>query len=148
MTAETQARQAADQARAAEFKQREAAESDRAEADKQRAAAEVNHRKAKAAVDKYFTLVSENKLFDVPGLELAASLVVRTAVLADAAVTQLRLSSIYLALNRIDVFIAAIRRALDIVDRLRRDHPDAIEVTIPRLEQALHDAHGPELLVV
>ncbi len=143
LTAETQARQAADEARAAEIKQRKAAESDRAEANKQRSAAEVNHRKAKAAVDKYFTLVSENKLFDVPGLEslrkelLEAALefyegaaLERTsdaAVLIDAAVTQLRLSSIYLALNRIDDFIVAIRRALDVVDRLGRDHPNSGE---------------------
>jgi serine/threonine protein kinase/tetratricopeptide (TPR) repeat protein len=117
------------------------AQDERREADKQRALAEANYQKAKAAVDKYFTLVSESTLFDVPGLEplrkdlLEAAVefyqgaaVERSndpAVLADVAQTHLRVSSTYGALNRADDFIDAVRRALDVIDRLRRNHPDA-----------------------
>ncbi|MBI2826104.1 MAG: protein kinase [Planctomycetia bacterium] len=140
-TAEAEQRQIAEEARSAEVLQRKVAEAERSEAEKHRAAAEANYQKAKAAVDKYFTLVSESKLFEVPGLQplrkdlLESALefyegaaVERSsdpAVLADMAVTHLRMSSIYLALDRADDFIAAIRRALDVIDRLRRDHAGA-----------------------
>ncbi|MEX0676947.1 MAG: protein kinase [Pirellulales bacterium] len=117
------------------------AQDEQAEAEKQRATAEANYHKAKAAVDKYFTLVSESTLLDVPGLQplrkdlLEAALefykgaaLERTsdpAVLVDVALTHLRVGSMYYALNRLDDFFDAMDRALDVIDRLRRDHPQA-----------------------
>jgi serine/threonine protein kinase/tetratricopeptide (TPR) repeat protein len=147
-TAEAEQRSVAEAARSAEATQRQIAEehrklaeAERSEAEKHRAAAEANYRKAKAAVDKYFTLVSESKLFEVPGLQPLRKDLLESAlefyegaalerasdptVLIDVAATHLRVSSIYLALDRADDFVAAIRRALDVIDRLRREHPDA-----------------------
>ena len=119
-----------------------AAEAERAEASdcaetKQRATAEANYQKARATVDKYFTLVSESKLLDVPGLQVLRSDLLEAAaqfykdasqermadpaVLADLAAAQLRLFQIYLAVNQVDDGIAAMRSALAIVDQLRRD---------------------------
>jgi serine/threonine protein kinase/tetratricopeptide (TPR) repeat protein len=127
------------EARAAEAEQRKAAETERAEAEKQRAQADANFRKAKLAVDKYFTLVSESKLFDVPGLEslrkdlleaavefYEGSALERTddpALLAELAATYLRVSQVDIALNRLDDGFPRYMKALDIVERLRREHP-------------------------
>jgi tetratricopeptide (TPR) repeat protein len=117
------------------------AQDERREAEKQRAQTEMNFNKAKAAVDEYFTLVSESKLFDVPGLQplrkelleaalrfYKSSAVERTddpAVLAELAATHLRLSQIYLAIGRTDDSVEAMRTALDCVDSLRHDHATA-----------------------
>lgn len=115
------------------------AQDERLEAERQRAEAEANFKKAKAAVDKYFTLVSESTLFDVPGLEplrkdlleaaaefYEGAALERTddpALLADLATTHLRVGEIYRVLNRPDDWVAAIGRALNVIDRLRREHP-------------------------
>jgi hypothetical protein len=117
------------------------AQDERREADRQRAQADANFRKAKAAVDKYFTLVSESTLFDVPGLQplrkelleaalqfYKSSAVERTndpTVLADLAVTYMRVSQVSHTVDRNDDAIAAIDRALEVIDRLRRDFPQA-----------------------
>ncbi len=119
------------------------AEDQRTEAEQQRAQAEANFQKAPQAVDEYFTLVSESTLFNVPELQplrkelLEAALRFyqgfaqdRTndpAVLADLAVTYLRVCEIDSANDRNDDAIAALDRALDIIERLRREHPRATE---------------------
>ena len=141
---------AANAARASEAEQRRiaddqrmAAENERTEADKQRAAAEANFQKARIAVDKYFTLVSESTLLDVPGLQPLRKDLLEAALqfyegytqergsdpnlLVDLAVTYLRLGQVYLALDRTNDCVAATSKALDLVTRLRRDHPQARE---------------------
>ncbi|HEX5447114.1 MAG TPA: hypothetical protein VFW87_25080, partial [Pirellulales bacterium] len=157
LVAETKARTEADVARAAEAEQRRLAqteqskaeeqraiaEAERAKADAQRAVAEANYQKAREAVDKYFTLVSESKLLDVPGLQplrkelLEAALlfyqgaaVQRTddpVVLADLAVTYLRVAIICLTVDRSDETVAALNQALDVIDRLRSEFPNEQE---------------------
>jgi hypothetical protein len=113
------------------------ADTERAEADKQRITAEANYQKARAAVDKYFTLVSETRLLDVPGLqplrkdllEAAAHFykdasqerMADPAMLADLVAAQFRLSQVFLAVNEVDDSLAAVHSALDIVQQLRRD---------------------------
>ncbi len=116
------------------------AQDERLDAEKQRAQAEANFQKAKAAVDKYFTLVSDSTLLDVPGLEslrkdllesalefyedFSRSRVDDAAVLTDVAATYLRMSAIYHALNRADDSIAAIQSSLDVIERVQRDAPE------------------------
>ena len=133
----------AETARTAEAKQRKIAEAERSEAEKQRALAEANFQKARKAVDEYFTLVSESKLFDVPGtqplrrelLETAiryyqAMLAERAedpAVLADLTVAHLYMSVVYHELDRNDDSLVAIKSAIELAERLRRDYPHAVE---------------------
>ena len=123
--------------------ERDRAVADRAAEADQRREAEANFQKARAAVDEYFTLVSESKLLDVPGLQplrkdlLEAALrfyekfaVERTddpGVLADLAVTHLRVAEVYLTFGRTDDTLASLAKALDVIDRLRRDYPAATE---------------------
>jgi serine/threonine protein kinase/tetratricopeptide (TPR) repeat protein len=146
----THAEHVAQVARLDESKQRDLAESRqkdaddaRAEAETQRAVAEANFQKARKTVDEYFTLVSENTLLDVPGLQplrkellegalrfyeqTAADRANDPAVLADLAITRLRLAHIYLMLDRLNDSIPANQRALDIVDRLLAEYPDATD---------------------
>jgi serine/threonine protein kinase/tetratricopeptide (TPR) repeat protein len=108
-------------------------------ADAERAEAEANFQKARAAVDKYFTLVSESTLLDVPGLQplrmkllesaldfyrgLANEHVNDPAVLADLAVTYIRFAEINHANDRNDSAVEAVDQALVVIDRLRREHP-------------------------
>ena len=141
-------RKSADAARISEAERRNVAESERAEALKQRAAAEANFHKARAAVDEYFTLVSESTLLEVPGLQPLRKDLLEAAirfyekssesrtndptVLADTAITYLRVGMIYFSLNRTDDSIAAIRKALNIVDRLRSEGAEAID-QLPRV---------------
>lgn len=117
------------------------AQNERREAETQRAQSEANFKKAKAAVDEYFTLVSESKLFDVPGLQplrkelleaalrfYKSSAVERTndpTVLADLAVTYMRVAEINHTVDRNEDAIAATNQALAVIDRLRRDFPQA-----------------------
>src|SRR5262249_46642166 len=84
-------------------------------------------------------LVSESKLFDVPGLqplrkellEAALRFYKETAnqrsadpgVLADLAVTYLQVCLIYTALDRNDDALVAAAQALDVIDRLRQQCP-------------------------
>jgi len=137
LTTEQSARREAEKARADEAEQRRAAESQREEARIQRAAAETNYQKARQAVDRYFTLVSESKLLDVPGLQplrkelLEAALgyysdlsVARPndpAAQADVAASLLRLALVYRSLNRVDDSLKAIGQALDVIDRMPKD---------------------------
>jgi tetratricopeptide (TPR) repeat protein len=105
--------------------------------------ATLNLQKARAAVDESFTTISENKLLDVPGLQPLRKDLLESALrfyqdfalersddpraMADLAVTYLRVSQINTALDRNDDAIVAVRQALDIVDRLRREHPKDLE---------------------
>jgi len=109
----------------------------------QHAKAEENLQKARHAVDEYFTLVSESKLLDVPGLQPLRKELLEAAlryyeefaqehtsdpqVLADLAVTHLRVAEVYLAIERTDDSLASCARALDVIDRLRRDYPSAVK---------------------
>src|SRR5262249_30074444 len=120
----------------------------RAAETEQRKVAEANYQKAKAAVDKYFTQVSESTLLDVPGLQslrkdlLESSLefyqgaaLDRTSdpaglvdgALLHLAVAHLRVGYMYYALDRFEDHLDKVDRALDVIDRLRRDHPQAGE---------------------
>jgi eukaryotic-like serine/threonine-protein kinase len=122
---------------------RAAATEQRTEAEKQHVQSEANFQLARKTVDEYFTLVSESKLFDVPGLQplrtnlLEAALRFykelgnrrsnEPAVMADLAVTYLRVAVVYHVTDRNDDAVAALRNGLEIVERLRRDHPGAAE---------------------
>ncbi len=133
---ETAARNEAVVARAAEAGQRR-------EAERQREQAEANFARARKAVDEYFTLVSESKLFDVPGLqplrrellEAALRFYKETAnersndpgLLADLAVSYLRVCFIDIVLDRNEDALAAARQALDVIDRLLREYPGRTE---------------------
>jgi serine/threonine protein kinase/tetratricopeptide (TPR) repeat protein len=119
------------------------AESALSEAQKQRELADANFQKARQAVDEYFTLVSESKLLDVPGMQtlrkelLEAALryyqAMRSerandpAVLADLVVAQIHVANVYHELDRNDDALAAIELAVAQAERLRRDYPHAVE---------------------
>jgi serine/threonine protein kinase/tetratricopeptide (TPR) repeat protein len=123
----------------------EAVRATRAEhsAEIRRAEAEDNHQKARQAVDEYFTLVSDSKLLDVPGLRplrkdlLEAALRYYQgmqdrrsddpAVLADVAATSLRVAVIYHVLDRNDDCLAAMEAAMPLAEQLRRDYPDSVK---------------------
>jgi len=139
--AEAEQRQIAEAARAAESEQRKIAEAERSEAERQRELAESNFKRARETVDEYFTLVSESKLFDIPGmqplrkelLEAALRFYEKTAVertndpaaLVDLAVTYIRVSTINHTVDRNDDALVALDRSLDVVDRLRHQFPEA-----------------------
>jgi serine/threonine protein kinase/tetratricopeptide (TPR) repeat protein len=119
------------------------AEAARSEAQTQRELAEANFQKARQAVDEYFTIVSESKLLDVPGMQplrkelLEAALryyqAMRNeraddpAVLADLVVAQLHVTNIYHELDRNDDSVAALESAVALAERLRHDYPLAVE---------------------
>jgi serine/threonine protein kinase/tetratricopeptide (TPR) repeat protein len=122
---------------------RAAATEQRAEAEKQREQSEANFQHARKTVDEYFTLVSESKLLDVPGLQPLRTELLEAAlrfyktlgnrrsndpaVVADLAVTYLRVAVVYHVTDRNDDAVAALRNGLEVVERLRRDHPGAAE---------------------
>jgi serine/threonine protein kinase len=99
--------------------------------------AEENFQKARDAVNEYFTLVSQNKLLHMPGLEplrrdlLEAALRYyegmldrnenNPAVMADIAATHLRVGTIFHYLDRNDDALAAVNKALPIVEQLLHD---------------------------
>ena len=139
-TDEARQRRIAEHERSEAEKRRALAESQRNDANEQRRQAEANLQQARRAVDEYFTLVSESTLLDVPGLQplrrglLEAALrfyegfaVERTndpASLADLAVTYMRVAEIYHVTDRNNDAIAAIDKALPVIDRLRREFPN------------------------
>ena len=130
----TRAEHAAEAARSSETLQR-------TEAERQSEQAKANYESARSAVDSYFTLVSENKLLDVPGLqplrtdlleaalrfyrELAAKQPDDPAMLADLAVTYLRVGVVYHTTDRNDDAILALKSGLEVVKQLRGNHPGA-----------------------
>jgi len=142
----TRAEQVAEAARLGESQQRKTTEEERNAANaarsaeaQQRQIAEENARKARQAVDDYFTLVSESQLLDVPGLQPLRKKLLESAftyyesfrnqnggdsiVRAELAATQLRLAQVYLQNNRIDDSIEAMDQSLDLVEELLREQP-------------------------
>jgi len=113
------------------------------DADIRRAEAETNHQRARQAIEEYFTLVSESKLLDIPGLQPLRKSLLDSALryyqemltqrdtdpqaLADIALAYLRVANICCEVDRNDDAVAALEAALDAVDRLRREHPQARE---------------------
>ena len=103
--------------------------------------AEINVKRARQAVDEYFTMVSQSKLFDVPSLQPLRKDLLEAAVryyqtllgdrgddpalIADLAVAHLRLAEVYHEVDRNDDGIDALASGLDLVERLRRKYPDA-----------------------
>src|SRR5262249_53767246 len=142
-TAEAEQRRSAEAERAKAEEQRAVAEAERSKADAQRAVAEANYQKAREAVDKYFTLVSESTLLDVPGLQplrkelleaalkfyqgLAAERTGDPAVLAALAVTYMRLAMINHTVDQNDDAVIALDQALKVIGRLRSEFPDQRE---------------------
>jgi serine/threonine protein kinase len=126
----------AEEARKAEAAQRQIAEG-------QRQQAEQNLKRARQAVDQYFTRVSQSKLFDVPTLQPLRKDLLEDAVryyqtllsergdnpalLTDLAVADLRLAEIYHEVDRNDDAIDAMASGLELVERLRSKYPDAKE---------------------
>ena len=117
------------------------AELAQAEAENQRKQAEANFQQARRAVDEYFTIVSEDKLLEVPGLEslrndlmeaalrfyerFADQRTADPAALADLAITYSQIGEIYSSTDRNEEAVVAFGRSLDVVDRLLRDFPEA-----------------------
>jgi serine/threonine protein kinase/tetratricopeptide (TPR) repeat protein len=136
LEAEAAARAEAERASKAEAEQRQIA-------DRQRQQAEENLKRARQAVDQYFTRVSQSKLFDEPTLlplrkELLedAARYYRTllsdrgedpALLADLAVADLRLAEINHEVDRNDDAIDTMASGLELVERLHSKFPDAKE---------------------
>ena len=137
---EAEQRIVAEEERIEAEKQRTLAEAQRNDANEQRRQAEANLQKARKAVDEYFTLVSESTLLDVPGLQPLRKELLEAALrfyegfaterkndpaaLADLAVTYMRVAEICHVTDRNDDAIAAIDKALDTIDRLRREFPN------------------------
>ncbi len=136
LQAEAAARADAERASQAEAAQRQIAEQERQQA-------EENLKRARQAVDQYFTRVSQSKLFDVPTLlplreELLedAARYYQTlldergdspALLADLAVADFRLAEIDHEVDRNDDAIDALASGLDLVERLHTKYPKAKE---------------------
>jgi serine/threonine-protein kinase len=110
---------------------------------RERSKAEANFRQARAAVDRYFTTVSESKLLDVPGLQPlrqelldAASLYYHdflqkrgddAAVRADAAAASFRIGWINRALGRPREALVNLQTSATLYERLVREHPGVVE---------------------
>ena len=109
----------------------------------QRQEAQINLLRARQVVDESFTLVSQSKLFDVPGLQSLRKVLLEAAVryyqtllrekgndpalLADLAVAHLRVAQIDHEVDRNTDAINALEAALDVVERLRREAPAATD---------------------
>jgi serine/threonine protein kinase len=101
--------------------------------------AEANFRKARDAVDRSFTLVSESDLFDAAGLEPLRKKLLEGALeyykefvdqapgdptlQAELAAAHFRIWQIYRSVNRYADSLAALRTALDIAEKVRREYP-------------------------
>jgi len=136
LQAEAAARADAERASKAEAAQRQIAEQERQQA-------EENLKRARQAVDQYFTRVSQSKLLDLPTLlplrkELLedAARYYQTllsergdspALLADLAVADLRLAEIDHEVDQNDDAIDAMASGLELVERLHSKFPDAKE---------------------
>jgi serine/threonine protein kinase len=123
---------------------------------RERSKAEANFRQARAAVDQYFTMISESRLLDVPGLQPlrkelldAAQEYYRDflkkrgddpAVRAEAASASFRVSWINQSLGRQAEAIEPLEAAMALYEQLVRDHPGVAEYR--RLEATCHGAEG------
>jgi serine/threonine protein kinase/tetratricopeptide (TPR) repeat protein len=144
LLAETEARREAEAARQAEAAQRRIAETQRTLAEAQKTRAEANFRKARQAVDEYVTVVSESKLFDVPGLQplrrqlLEAALRYYQGFLdqrssdpklrAELAATYLRVANIDEQIDRSDDAIKALARGVEIARDVLRTNPELTDL--------------------
>jgi serine/threonine-protein kinase len=106
---------------------------------RERVRAEVNFRQARAAVDEYFTKVSENELLDVPGLQPLRKELLESArkyyqgfldqhaddpgVRAEAAATCYRLAMLTSSIGSKDVAVALFGKALGLYEQLVRAQP-------------------------
>jgi eukaryotic-like serine/threonine-protein kinase len=136
LQAEAAARADAERASKAEAAQRQIAEQERQQA-------EENLKRARQAVDQYFTRVSQSKLLNVPTLlplrkdlledaaryyqTLLSARGDDPALLADLAVADLRLAEIDHEVDRNDDAIDAMASGLELAERLHSKFPDAKE---------------------
>jgi serine/threonine protein kinase len=104
------------------------------------AQAEENFRQARAAVDEYFTMVSENKLLDVPGLQPLRKELLESArkyyesflkqrgedpaIRAEAAATYYRLAMLTQLIGSKDDAVAHFNKAIDLYGELAHAHSD------------------------
>jgi serine/threonine-protein kinase len=106
---------------------------------RERARAEANFRQARAAVDEYFTKVSESNLLDVPGLQPLRKELLESArkyyegfldqrrsdpnVQAEAAATYYRLALLTQMIGSQDAAVALYRQAVALYEELVPTHP-------------------------
>jgi serine/threonine-protein kinase len=123
---------------------------------RERAKAEANFRQARAAVDRYFTTVSESRLLDVPGLQPLRKELLDAAreyyrdflikrgddpsVRADAASASFRVGWINQAIGRPGDALESLRTAEALYEQLVREHPEVTEYR--RLAATGHGAMG------
>ena len=126
---------------------------------RERAAAEANFRTARAAVDQYFTTVSENKLLDVPGLQPlrrelleAAARYYRDflkerrtdpAVRREAATASFRIGWVEAGLGAQEKALESYREAASLYQEALREDPSNLE-----LRRQLAIAHGAQGLTL
>jgi eukaryotic-like serine/threonine-protein kinase len=120
------------------------AEKQRVRAEDKSAEAAANLAAARQAVDDWFTKISQTTLLEAPGLQplrkelLEAALTYYQGLLeqardngelrGDVAAAQLRLSVIYVSLDRTDDAIAALLRGLELVEQLIQESPGDTEI--------------------
>jgi eukaryotic-like serine/threonine-protein kinase len=101
--------------------------------------AEENFQRTRAAVDEFFTTVSQSTLFDVPGLQplrkellesavryyrnLAAEAGDDPSVGAGLAAAHFRLAEVYFEVDQSNDSIREVNTGLDLVEQLLREHP-------------------------
>jgi len=136
------------------------------QAKEQRNEAETNLRKARQAVQEQFTMVSQSKLLEVPGLQQLRKDLLESALryyedflqqrpddpalLAEVAAAHLRLYQIYQALDASTSAraIVPLAKAIDILERLLREYPANAGIYTPlagfaRPGRALHLLAAP-----
>ena len=107
---------------------------------RERSKAEANFRRARAAVDEYFTAVSESKLLNVPGLQPLRKELLESArryyedflrergedrsVRAEAAAALFRVANVTGLIARADEAVPIYRKAVALYEDLVRAHPD------------------------
>ncbi len=140
LQAEREARRDTDAARAKADDERQEAERQRDRALHAEAQAEKNLLQARRAVDDYFTLISQSRLLDVPGLQplrrqlLEAALRYHQEFLlqhpenrlleADLAASFFRVANIYHALNANDEAVTALASGIELAEKLHDQRPD------------------------
>jgi eukaryotic-like serine/threonine-protein kinase len=140
---EAAARQAADAARQTEAAARQAADVARQKEAEARQEAERGFREARDAVNDYFTVVSENKLLDVPGLQPLRKELLESALHyyqqfltehaddpslhADVALTWYRVGRIEAEINRNADAVAALNKARVIQEATHMKSPSTEE---------------------
>jgi serine/threonine protein kinase/tetratricopeptide (TPR) repeat protein len=126
------------------------------EANRQRDEAQANFRKAREAVDKYFTLVSEEQLLDMPLLQDFRKKLLETAlgayqeflsqkgddplVLADLAAAHFRVAQIMFRIgHQVRAWLPHNRQAIEIIERLIAEQRDT-----PQVQQRLAGVYRGE----